>query len=110
MEFRNLLLETPNSKVSNYLLFKYSKFKDFRQFISKVYLKSDLRNTKVNSSDIAYFSPNLAKSSVIFQLNGKVSGYVNNLKAKGLTIQSGQASYVKGDFSIKGLPSTNNTH
>jgi len=109
MEFRNLLLETPNSKVSNYLLLKYSKFKDFRQFISKVYLKSDLRNTKVNSSDIAYFSPNLAKSSVIFQLNGKVSGYVNNLKAKGLTIQSGQASYVKGDFSIKGLPSIKKT-
>ena len=109
MEFKNLLLETPDSKVRNYLLFKYSKFKDFRQFISKVYLKSDLRNTKVNSSDIAYFSPNLAKSSVIFQLNGKVSGYVNNLKAKDLTIQSGQASYVKGNFSIKGLPSIKET-
>jgi hypothetical protein len=74
-----------------------------------VYLKSDLRNTKLNSSDIAYFSPNLAKSSVIFQLNGKVSGYVNNLKAKGLTIQSGQASYIKGDFSVKGLPSLKKT-
>jgi len=104
MEFRNLLLETRESRLGNYLLFKYSKFKDFRQFISKVYLKSDLRNTKLNSTDVAFFSPNLAKSSVIVQLNGKVSGYVNNLKAKGLTIQSGQASYVKGDFSIKGLP------
>ena len=30
MEFKNLLLETSNSKVRNYLLFKYSKFKDFR--------------------------------------------------------------------------------
>ena len=104
MEFRDLILETPDSKLSNYLLFKYSKFKDFRQFISKVYLKSDLRNTKLNSTDIAYFSPNLAKSLVILQLNGKVSGYVNDLKAKGLIIQSGQATYVKGDFSIKGLP------
>lgn len=104
MEFRDLLLETPDSKLSNYLQLKYSDFKDFEQFISKVYLKTDFRNTKLNSSDIAYFSPNLAKSSVILQLNGKVSGYVNDLKAKGLIIQSGQATYVKGDFSIKGLP------
>ncbi|SDM69509.1 Family of unknown function [Daejeonella rubra] len=104
MEFRDLLLETPDSKLSDYLQLKYSTFKDFGQFVSKVYLKTDFRNTKLNSSDIAYFSPNLAKSSVILQLNGKVSGYVNDLKAKGLIIQSGQATYVKGDFSIKGLP------
>lgn len=104
MEFMNLLLETPNSKLSSYLLLKYATFKDFSQFISKVYLQSDFRNAKLNSTDIAYFSPNLGKSSFNVQLNGKVSGYVNDLKAKDLIIQSGQATYVKGDFSIKGLP------
>ena len=109
MEFRDLQLETPDSKLGNYMLFKYSKFKDFRNFISKVYLRTNLKNTKLNSSDIAYFSPNLARSSIILQLNGKVSGYVNNLKAKDLIIQSGQATYVQGNFSVKGLPTIKQT-
>ena len=86
MEFRNLFLETPDSKVRNYLLFKYSKFKDFRQFISKVYLKSDLRNTKINSSDIAYFSsPEIYSNcnNIIWNINpqNKLGHYPNRIYA-----------------------------
>ncbi len=105
MEFKKLLLETTDSRIRDYLLMKYSSFKDFNNFTSKVFLKSNFQNSKINSSDIAYFSPNLANSSIILQVNGKVSGYVNNLKAKSLMIQSGQATYVKGDFRVTGLPS-----
>ncbi|HEY1063347.1 MAG TPA: translocation/assembly module TamB domain-containing protein [Daejeonella sp.] len=105
MEFKKLLLETSDSRISDYLLLKYSKFKDFNTFTSKVFLNTNLQNAKINSSDIAYFSPSLAKSSIILQVNGQISGYVNNLKAKSLIIQSGQATYVKGDFRITGLPS-----
>jgi hypothetical protein len=104
MEFKNLLLETENSKIADYFLMKYASFKDFNKFISKVFMQSNFKNSKINSSDIAFFSPNLATSTILLQFNGKVSGYVNNLKAKDLIIQSGQATYVKGDFSLKGLP------
>lgn len=104
MEFQELLLETEKSRISNYFLMKYSSFKDFSKFNSKVFMESDFRNTKVNSADIAFFAPELIESNLLVQLNGKVSGYVNNLKTKDLTIQSGQASYVRGDFTIKGLP------
>ena len=104
MEFKNLLLETENSKIGDYFLMKYSSFRDFNKFISKVFMQSNFKNSKINSSDIAFFSPNLARSTILLQFNGKVSGYVNNLKAKDLIIQSGQATYVKGDFSLKGLP------
>ncbi|MFA6945172.1 MAG: translocation/assembly module TamB, partial [Pedobacter sp.] len=91
MEFRKLLIETPDSRISDYFLMKYSSFKDFNQFISKVFLNSNFQNAKINSSDIAYFSPNIAKSPIIIQVNGQVSGYVNDLKAKNLIVQSGQA-------------------
>lgn len=104
MEFKELLLETKDSKISDYFMMKYSSFKDFNKFNSRVFMQSNFRNSKINSSDIAFFSPNLAKSTVLLQFNGKVSGFVNNLKAKDLIIQSGQATYVKGDFSVKGLP------
>lgn len=109
MEFRQLLLETPNTRLSNYLLMKYDRFKDFGKFVTKVYLKAHLNKSTINSSDIAFFAPQLAKSSIKLQLNGDLSGYVNDLKAKNLSVQSGQATYFKGDFSIKGLPDIKHT-
>jgi hypothetical protein len=71
MEFKKLLLETSDSRISDYLLLKYSNFKDFNNFTSKVFLNSNLQNAKINSSDIAYFSPSLAKSSIILQLTDR---------------------------------------
>lgn len=109
MEFRQLLLETPGSRISDYLIMKYSGFKDFGKFISKVHIKAHFDKSRLNSSDVAYFSPNLAKSSIDLQISGDMSGYVNDMKAKGLTIQSGQATYLKGDFSLKGLPDIKHT-
>lgn len=104
MEFNELVIETNDSKVGDYFLMKYSSFKDFNKFNSKVFMKSNFSNSKINSADLAYFIPKLEKSQVLLKFNGKVSGYVNNLKTKDLIIQSGQATYVKGDFSIQGLP------
>lgn len=50
MEFKKLLLETSDSRISDYLLLKYSNFKDFNNFTSKVFLNSNLQNAKINSS------------------------------------------------------------
>ncbi len=41
MEFKNLVLQTPQSQVSDYLLLKYNNFKDLNKFVSKVYIKSN---------------------------------------------------------------------
>jgi hypothetical protein len=109
MEFKGLLLETPTTRLSDYLLMKYDNFKDFGKFISKVYMKVHFDNAKVNSSDVTYFAPQLASSNVILELDGDATGYVNDLKAKNLAVRTGQATYLKGDFSIKGLPSIKNT-
>jgi hypothetical protein len=109
MEFKKLLLETADSKISDYLLLRYSQFTDFNNFTNKVFLNTNFQNARINASDIAYFSPNLSKSSIILQVNGQVSGYVNDLKAKSMLIQSGQATYVKGDFRLTGLPKIEQT-
>ena len=109
MEFKQLLLETPNTRLADYLLFKYVSFKDFGKFINKVNMKVHFNNARLHSSDIAYFAPNLAKSTIDLQLDGDASGFINNIKAKGLAVRSGQATYLKGDFSIKGLPNIKQT-
>ncbi len=109
MEFNNLLLETPSTRLSDYLLMKYGSFKDFGQFISKVYMKVHFNHSKINSSDVTYFAPQLASSNIIMDVDGDATGFVNDLKAKNLSIRSGQATYLKGDFNIKGLPDLKNT-
>ncbi len=109
MEFKELLLETPTTRLSDYLLMKYSTFKDFGKFISKVYMKVHFNNAKVNSSDVTYFAPQLASSNIILELDGNATGFVNDLKARDLAVKSGQATYLKGDFNIKGLPVIKNT-
>ena len=110
IELKKLLLETSESRISDYFSLKYSKFSDFNNFISKVYLSSNFQNSRVISSDIAYFLPTIERSSILLQLNGQVRGYVNNLQAKSLIIQSGQATYVKGNFRISGLPIIKKTY
>ncbi|RZL13524.1 MAG: translocation/assembly module TamB, partial [Pedobacter sp.] len=42
-------------------------------------------------------------------IDGKITGYVNNLKAKKLSIKTGKATYIKGDFNLKGLPNWEET-
>ncbi|MEJ7778509.1 MAG: translocation/assembly module TamB domain-containing protein [Daejeonella sp.] len=108
MEFRDLLLETPDTRLANYLQFKYSNFKDFGMFVNKVYLKAHFDNARVNSSDLKYFAPQLAKSSIALQIDGDAVGFVNDLKTKAISIKAGQATYIKGDFNIKGLPDFKN--
>ena len=109
MEFKNLLLETSQSKISDYLLFKYDSFAVFGQFLNKVYVKAKLSNSKIASRDIAYFVPALQKMKLDLKLDGNLSGYVSNLKARTLSLRVGKATYVKGDFNIKGLPNFNRT-
>src|SRR5690606_24776315 len=109
MEFANLKLETNRSFLSNYLSFKYRTFSDFSDFINKVYVKASLQNSTLHSKDISYFTSALKNMNVDVRLNGDVNGRVNNIIAKNITLTAGQATYIKGNFGIKGLPDINRT-
>ncbi|WP_245580870.1 translocation/assembly module TamB domain-containing protein [Daejeonella oryzae] len=109
MQFSDLLLETPESRISDFLLFKYSKFKDFSQFISKVHMTAQFKNSKIYSKDVAYFVPQMNKMDLDLRVDGSIKGYVDNLKAKQLAVKVGRTTYMKGDFDVKGLPDINKT-
>ncbi len=107
MEFKNFLLETPQTKLTDYFLMKFNTFRDFGEFTSKIYMNAHFRDARINSSDISYFAPGLMDSKIDLLVNGNANGYVNDLKARDFSVRSGQATYLKGDFSIKGLPDVN---
>ena len=104
IELKDLLLVTNQSRLSNYFQMSFNKFGDFSDFFNKVRMKATFRNSHLDSKDISFFTPALQQMNLNIEVDGEVSGLVNNLRAKGLSIKAGKATYIKGDFLVKGLP------
>ncbi len=109
MEFKNLLLETGKSRISNYYSMRYKNFNDdLSSFIHNVILEGNFEKSTINSNDIAFFAPQLKTWNRNFYLQGNIKGTVDNLAAKNLIVKSGNTS-VDGDISLKGLPDIDGT-
>lgn len=109
IELKELMLVTNKSRLSDYFKMSFGKFSDFRDFVNKVRMKGNFKNSFLASSDISYFTSELNKINLNLALDGQVSGLVNNLKAKKFSVKAGKATYIKGDFSLKGLPNLKET-
>ncbi len=104
MEFKDLLLETARSRISNYYSMRYKNFNDdLSSFIHNVILEGNFEQATINSNDIAFFAPQVKTWNRNFYLQGNVKGTVDNLTAKKMILKSGNTS-VDGDISLKGLP------
>ncbi len=107
---QNFYILTPKSKLRDYLRMKFKSFNGFNDFENKVYMDGDLKNSFISSSDIAFFTSSLGKTRFDLGVNGRIKGYVNNLSAKNLMVTGGQATYIRGDFNLKGLPDWDKTY
>ncbi len=106
---QNLYILTNHSSIKNYFRMKFKSFDDFDQIEERVFMDGDFKSSQISSSDIAYFTDGLAHTKFDLGLNGRITGYVNNLRAKDLLITGGKATYVKGNFNLRGLPNWENT-
>ena len=104
IELQKLLLITNKSRLTDYFQMKFGKFKDFNDYVNKVRMKANFKDSHISSSDIAFFTPALKNMKLDLDIDGQITGLVNNLKAKKLSLKAGRATYIKGDFSMKGLP------
>jgi len=109
MEFAALSLKTNNSNIGNYYAMEYKDFiPDFRQYMHKVNMKATITKSIVASDDIAFFAPALNHVDQKIATNFSFNGTVDDFKVQALGAQYGQ-SFVKGDFSMKGLPNMKQT-
>lgn len=106
---KNLLILTNRSIIKNYFRMRFKSFDDFSDVENKVYMTGDFHASHISSSDISYFTDGLDHVKFDLGVDGKIKGLVNNLSAKSLLVTGGKATYVKGDFSLRGLPDWNNT-
>ncbi len=106
---KNLDLVTNRSTVKNYFRMKFKSYDDFSDFENKVVMDADFKSARISSLDIGYFTVNLQHTYFDLGVTGRIKGLVNNLQAKNLMVTAGQATYIKGDFNLKGLPNWDKT-
>lgn len=109
MEFTGLNLELNNSHINDYVRFDYDSFNDFKNFISKVRVTGDLRNSRITSEDIAYFAPQVLITKFDVYITGKLSGTVDDITGNDIEIRTGKETWLSGEFKIKGLPEIEQT-
>ncbi|MCX2575755.1 translocation/assembly module TamB domain-containing protein [Pedobacter sandarakinus] len=104
IELKNLLLVTNQSRLSNYYQMKFNTYRDFNHYIDSVRMKAVFKDSHLSSRDVAFFAPEMKDMKLDIDVDGQITGLVNNLRAKKLSLRTGKATYIKGDFILKGLP------
>lgn len=108
MEFFSLNIETDKSRLRDYFSMHYNSFNDdMNDFIHKVQMKGDFKNTILSSDDLAYFAPAAEAWGIVFDINGTVTGKVNNLTAQNVNIRAGNENFLSGDASLRDMQSIN---
>jgi hypothetical protein len=107
----SLYLKTSNSLVKGKLKFKYDTWADYQDFINKVYMKYDIKDSSyVNFKDIAYFAPVLNNFTELIYVKGSVKGFVNDLSGSNISLGYRNHTRFIGDLSITGLPDINKSY
>jgi hypothetical protein len=106
MEFNDLYLKTNRSELGNYFAMNFNDFDDLGEFVSRVKMDAFFKNTSVHTDDIAFFAPEVRDWNRVFSINGNVRGTVDALTGEDVAIRIGTNTSVIGDFSLIGLPNT----
>jgi hypothetical protein len=105
-----LKIITPYSEIGDTLVFRYKKYPDFKEFVDEVRMTVKVNNSFVALRDIMTFAPGLKRNvffannrNTVLKLDGRVSGKVNNLRAKDLDIILPDGSKIAGNFGSRNL-------
>ncbi|MBK6967245.1 MAG: hypothetical protein IPH20_25955 [Bacteroidales bacterium] len=107
---KKLIVKTTNSAIDADLDIRFSSLAALKDSLPFLILNLDMKKVQVRNSEIVYFNAGLYKLPFFKNVmnsttvSGKVSGPVNNLSGKDLTIITGSNTNVKTDFTIRGLP------
>lgn len=107
---QNLSLETRKSYIGDGVELKYSSFDDFRNFIEDVRIESSFKKTRIDPKDILYFTDlkDINLNTPIY-LDGEISGTINNIRSRDISIKIGKRTNFNGSLSLMGLPNIKQT-
>ena len=104
LQARNLLALTPGNDLDMDFKFSYNSFKDFKNFIRNVHIQTEIRPSTINLTEVGYFAPLMFAMDNKIKVMGKISGTVNNFKAKNFKFAYGHSTQFRGNVQMNGLP------
>jgi hypothetical protein len=106
---KNASIETGRSYLRGDLAFKYESIDDLNDFEQKVKMDHNLKRSKIQLADIAWFSHDLEGIEKEIFISGNIRGKVSKLRGKNIEIKFDRSSYFMGNFSMDGLPNMDQT-
>lgn len=100
MQFKNLLLETGETKISGDVLLDYSK-SGMADFNNNVTIIADFRESVIATNDLNQLYNEFGPDQLIY-LNGNFEGILNDFTLKNTEIRAGNSS-ITGDYYFKNL-------
>ncbi|HEX6914278.1 MAG TPA: translocation/assembly module TamB domain-containing protein [Chitinophagaceae bacterium] len=107
MEFRDLDLQTPRSRIRDYYSMRYDHFDDdMSAFVSSVMMEAHFIQSEIHTDDIAYFAPGIASWNREINASGRFRGTVEDLRGNNVYLRAGNSA-ISGDVSVKGITDIN---
>lgn len=113
---KKLKAKTTHSKIEGDLGIQFSSLQAISDSLPLLGLHAQLKNTRISTADLLYFSPQLRKQAYFknragsTSISGQISGRINNLTGKKLQITAGSSTLLETDFRILGLPKVETTY
>lgn len=102
----NVTMSSTKSQVSaRHILLNYKSGQGYwRQFTKKMKLDFQVKSSKINFEDLAYFNDRLLGYRESGFLSGHIYGTIYDLKGRNINILYGNQTSFKGQFYMNGLP------
>lgn len=94
---------------AGYISFGYNSGKDLNDFVNKIMLGADFRNTVLDFRSIGYFASGMKDNTLRMDITGEVRGPVCNLQSYDLEVTTGDSTSVHVGALVTGLPKIDST-
>ena len=101
MTINKLKFETAGSTFDGDVLFEYTSMDDFQDFVNKVQITAEIRESDLQSKEIQIFSGEEFPDFKQFRLTGSGEGTVNLLEATNLDLNVGSSTHLTGNLALR---------
>ncbi len=105
----NLKIKTSKTDLDADIKFDFNNFSAFSNFIEEIDINAYFRESTIHFADISLFAPTLNQKHFKANIQGKISGRINDLSADSLNITTESMTEMLLSCSLKGLPDINKT-
>ena len=104
MAFENFEMRAGQSVLRDSVVLRYNSKNSLGYFNDSVNIEARIRDTKINTQDLALFAPYLRRYQDVYTCIGDFSGKVTDFTVKKLALDFGGNSHLAGVVNFSGLP------